>query len=143
MEQTMTWTRGALATFLLVSLFWASVVPAVEKPEAVEAEGPRVARMITCTAVEAQEPIGAADRFPADAGRLFCFTEMRDAEGTKIVHAWIHEGTTRARVELQVKSPRWRTWSSKRLPPEWTGQWEVKVLSEDGLVLETVSFVVE
>ena len=110
-----------------------------------EAESPEspVARAVVCAEVVDREPVGAADTFGSEVGRLFCFTEIRGLEGTTITHAWIHEGKTRARVELPVRSNRWRTWSTKKVSPDWTGQWEVKVLDADGIVLSTQEFVVE
>lgn len=102
-----------------------------------------VARAQVCTDVVDREPVNPSTSFGADVGQLYCFTEIRGAEGTTITHAWIHEGTTRARVDLPVRSPRWRTWSSKQILPAWTGNWQVKVLDADGVVLDTLDFVVE
>ena len=110
-----------------------------------EAESPEspVARAVVCADVVDREPEGAADSFSGDVGRLFCFTEIRGLDGTTITHAWIHEGKTRARVDLPVRSSRWRTWSTKKISPDWTGQWQVKILDADGIVLSTQDFVVE
>jgi len=106
-------------------------------------ESPSVAEAAVCTAVEDRAPVGAAESFPAGTEQLVCFTDLRDAAGQTIVHTWIHEGTTRARVELEVGGDRWRTWSSKKLLPEWTGSWQVKVMTANGAVLETLDFTVE
>lgn len=105
--------------------------------------GPRVAEAAVCTAIEERAPVGAGTTFPAGTERLFCFSDLRDASGLTVVHTWIHEGTTRARVELEVGGDRWRTWSSKQLLPEWTGSWQVKIMTADGAVLETLDFTVE
>ena len=110
---------------------------------AVGAMAIEVAQAAICTAVEEREPVGVAESFPASIDRLYCFTDLRGAEGETVVHAWIHEGTTRARVELTARADRWRTWSSKQILPAWTGQWEVKVLTAEGAVLHTSSFTVE
>jgi hypothetical protein len=48
-----------------------------------------------------------------------------------------------AHVELTVGSPDWRTVSSKSLLPDWTGEWEVRVLDAAGNLLRTESFTVE
>ena len=48
-----------------------------------------------------------------------------------------------ARVELNVGSGYWRTWSSKAILPEQTGPWEVKVLDAEGTVLAAAGFVIE
>mgnify|MGYP006280695539 CR=1 FL=1 len=111
-------------------------------PEAA-ADVPRVAEAAVCVGVEDRAPVGAAESFPADTERLYCFTDVRDAGGSTVVHAWIHEGTTRARVELEVGGDRWRTWSTKQILPDWTGSWQVKVMTADGAVLETLDFTVE
>jgi len=88
-------------------------------------------------------PEQAGEVFPAGTERLWCYTRVQGAAlPVDIVHAWYHEGETRARVSLPVRSPDWRTWSSKLLLPAWTGHWEVKVLDPDGLVLASRTFTI-
>jgi hypothetical protein len=101
-----------------------------------------VARAAIATGIEEHEPEGSAVEFPPGVDRLFCFTQIAGADGETIVHAWIHEGTTRARVELEIGSPLWRTFSSKQILPSWTGNWQVKILTEAGAVLKTIDFSV-
>ncbi len=87
---------------------------------------------------------GEAATFPAGTDRIFCRTLITGAEEpTSVVHVWYHEGKTMARVELAVGSSHWRTKSSKRLLPEWTGAWEVRVLDAAGTLLESATFTVE
>ncbi|MCX5752763.1 MAG: DUF2914 domain-containing protein, partial [Candidatus Krumholzibacteria bacterium] len=40
-------------------------------------------------------------------------------------------------------SASWRTWSSKKILPEWQGTWRVDVLAPDGEVLKSGSFAVK
>ena len=92
---------------------------------------------------EARTPTDVAESFPADTDRLWCYTRVTGAQQPlEIVHTWYHEGETRARVGLPVRSSDWRTWSRKDILPGWTGQWVVKVLDPDGLVLATRSFTI-
>jgi len=91
---------------------------------------------------ESRQPEGAGDRFSSDVGHLTCFTKIKGGEGTEVVHAWIHEGHTRARVTLKIGSDSWRTWSTKRILRSWTGRWEVKIMTPDGVVLKSVPFTV-
>ncbi|HKI83348.1 MAG TPA: DUF2914 domain-containing protein [Candidatus Krumholzibacteria bacterium] len=107
-----------------------------------QAHGPKVVNAAVCRAVEDRKPVEAGDRFPSDVGSLSCFCRVVHGKGTKIVHAWIHDGQTRARVELEVGSDSWRTWSTKRILPSWTGSWEVKIMTPDGVVLDSVAFTV-
>ena len=119
-----------------------AVMPAAVAQEAGSGDSP-VHRAVVCSDVVDREPVGAGTAFSKDVDRVFCFTEIRDLEGATITHAWIHEGTTRARVELDVRSTRWRTWSYKDMRPEWTGRWQVKILDAEGIVLATQEFVLE
>jgi hypothetical protein len=92
----------------------------------------------------AKTPVESADTFPADVGRVICFTRVIGAaEPTTITHAWYHEGNTMAKVDLDVGSASWRTYSSKNVLPSWTGSWEVRVLDASGVVLASKSFTIE
>lgn len=88
--------------------------------------------------------VDPADQFTPDVETIFCLTRIQGLEApTTVTHAWYHEGEAMARVSLNVGSSDWRTWSSKRILPAWTGRWEVKVLDETGKVLHTSAFVIE
>jgi len=87
---------------------------------------------------------GSAVEFAADTPQVFCLTRIRGlAAPAQVTHAWYHEGRTMARVDLNVGSGDWRTWSSKKLLPSWTGHWEVKVLDANGTVLASAGFDVK
>ena len=88
--------------------------------------------------------VGPAVEFGPDVEQVYCLTRIRGLESpTTVTHAWYHEGQAKARVELKIGSSDWRTWSSKRILPAWTGSWEVKVLDATGKVLATFGFAVE
>ena len=48
-----------------------------------------------------------------------------------------------AEVKLPVRSSNWRTFSSKNIMPEWTGQWIVDIADEDGTVIYSLPFTVK
>jgi hypothetical protein len=103
-----------------------------------------VVEAVVCQEVVDRAPVGISDTFPAGTERVFCFTRIDAAEGeTAITHNWYHQGTLKASVVLPVRASSWRTWSSKSLLPEWTGEWMVEVLSQDGTPLESVVFFVQ
>jgi hypothetical protein len=65
------------------------------------------------------------------------------AEGvTEITHVWYFANEERAKITLPVRSPSWRTFSSKKIRPHEVGQWFVDVVSADGQVLQTIQFKV-
>ncbi len=106
--------------------------------------GLSVGRALFARGVVAREPVGVARVFPPDVGEVYFFTHVLGAETpTEILHVWIYDGREVAIVPLAVESPSWRTWSSKRILPEWRGDWTVEVRDLDGTVLYTGTFRVE
>ena len=88
-------------------------------------------------------PVEAASSFPASVGKLFCFTKITGAlNPTHITHVWSFDGTERARVELEVNSSSWRTYSSKFIENQEVGAWRVEVVDSAGNVLQTLDFEV-
>jgi hypothetical protein len=86
-------------------------------------------------------PVDTASAFPADVGRLACWTRVTGAAGTTIQHVWIR-GTDEYPVSLQVGGSPWRVWSTKQIPAEWAGDWRVEVRDGAGHVLATAQFKV-
>lgn len=93
---------------------------------------------------ENRELVGETAVFAAGIERIACLTRLEGLEApTSVTHVWYRDGKTMARVDLNVASSNWRTWSSKRLLPDWTGHWEVKVLDSDGRILGSAGFDVQ
>lgn len=88
--------------------------------------------------------IGEAVAFSPEVERVYCFTRVHGLHPpSTVTHVWYHEGRTISRVDLNIGSENWRTWSFKSQFPGWTGSWEVKVLNEDGMVLGSATFEVQ
>lgn len=97
-----------------------------------------------CTGIEERMPVGVAENFSADVGKVYFWCKvMGAADTTFIKHVWSYQGQEMAVVELPVRSSSWRTWSYKTLLPEWTGEWEVKAIDANGEVLEDLTFTIE
>lgn len=102
-----------------------------------------VERAVVASAIEEREPVGIADRFPEDVGSVYYHTTLTGDFGeTTLEHVWLHQGEEMARVALRVRGPRWRTWSAKKIPPAWSGSWEVKLVDGSGAVLHSTRFTV-
>jgi len=115
--------------------------PVPEKPgSARPVSGSTVARAIFTTDVSSREPIDTVTTLGASARKVYFFTDIRNCTGDAVIHRWIYRGRTMAEVKLSVGGPRWRTWSSKNLLPEWSGRWSVEVVDTAGTVLLTRSF---
>jgi hypothetical protein len=88
-------------------------------------------------------PVEAGSSFPVSVDKLFCFTKITGAlNPTHVTHVWSFDGTERARVELAVNSPSWRTYSSKNIENQEVGAWRVEVVDSAGKVLQTLNFEV-
>lgn len=102
-----------------------------------------ISRGAIARSVENLEPVGEATSFPADVGRLSCFTRVEGAQAdTVIYHVWKHGDQVLAKVQLDVRSPSWRTHSNKNILPSWTGAWSVDVEDAEGRVLMTLPFTI-
>ncbi len=95
------------------------------------------------TGVQDREPVGIDTSFGSDVGQVFCWAKIVGAsDSTAATFVWLRNGDEMARVDLPVKSPLWRTWSSKKIKPDWTGDWEVRILNPGGEVLKSLSFTI-
>ncbi len=97
-----------------------------------------------CTDVVNRNCENANSRFYASAGRLYGFTKIIGArDDTYVTHVWYFGDRERARVKLSVRSPNWRTNSSKKIQPHEIGDWHVDVVGADGQVLMTIPFEIQ
>ena len=98
--------------------------------------------IIFCTGVEERQPVGANSQFFSSLERVFCFTRIKGAIGeTKIYHVWYFGEDEKAKVELNVGSSDWRTWSSKRISDKYSGAWRVDIVLEDDQVIGSKEFI--
>ncbi len=101
----------------------------------------KVERIVVSTAVEERQPVGESDTFADSVGTLYCYTEIRGmGDSTTVSHVWYHGENRRADVQLNVRGYRWRTWSTKVIQRDWTGDWRVDVVSADGKILKSKRF---
>ena len=133
-----------LGLWLVLSVLILAGLPDAHAQESNATSSLKVAEAVLATSVENLTPKGVSDRFPADVGRVFAFTRIQGARGeTFVKHLWYHEDRLMAEVELAVRSPNWRTYSSKRITPHMKGNWRVDITDPEGTVLESLTFVVE
>jgi len=103
---------------------------------------PTVVGAVVCLDIQEREPVEPAHSFPADVGTVWCWSKIKDGQGTTIKHVYYYENVEKGAVELTVGSPLWRTYSSKQVPSNWTGQWRVDIVDAYGNVLKSLDFVI-
>lgn len=108
-----------------------------------QAGGVSVDGAILTTGVRDHMPVDTLSAVPADVGRVFLWTRITGAQdSTTVVHVWYRGEEEVARVDLPVNSRDWRTYSTKRILPSWTGPWRVEIRDVNGQVVQTVNFTV-
>jgi hypothetical protein len=98
------------------------------------------------TGIEDHTPTGVAESFPRDAGMLWCYSKIAGGDGDpwgSIVHRWYYGEKLMAEVTLAIRSPLYRTYSSKNILPGWGGQWRVEIVDARGTTLKTMNFTVQ
>lgn len=114
--------------------------PAPTEPGAAS-HGLKIQRAVVATGVIDREPVGVDTTFTSDTGTLCFFTHLENpGPVTTIDHVWYHGAEEMARIPLRIETPTWRTWSSKRIRPDWTGLWRVEVQDARGRVIRSLEF---
>lgn len=103
-----------------------------------------LAEAVVCQDVVNRAPVGSGDVFAKEIPKVYCFTHVIGATpGTQLTHNWYYQGTLKASVKLKVGSSDFRTWSSKTMIPQWSGEWMVEILSADGKPMESIIFTLK
>jgi hypothetical protein len=106
--------------------------------------GLSVEEMVFCAAVQDRAPSLPDTAFASTVESVSCFVKVVGAaDTTAITQVWYYNDREISRVELPVKSASWRTWSSKKILPEWQGTWRVDVVAPGGEVLKSGSFAIK
>lgn len=137
--------RSTTRTLVLAGAAWALFAAAPDvaaAQEGVESDV-TVSSAVVATGVQDREPVGGATSFPADVGTVYFYTVFEGDFGEAgFEHVWLRDGEEMARVPLTARGPRWRTWSSKTIPPDWAGSWTVRVVDTNGNELSSVDFTI-
>ncbi len=104
-----------------------------------------VARASICENVVNHEPKGKSNAFPADVGKVYCFSHIKGAkDSVTVLHKWYKDGKAVGSVPLSVWSPSFRTYSLRAVEPGSKGTWRVEIIDgETGAVMKDVSFSIE
>ena len=151
-KQVLVFVMAAAVVMLLGGHLVAQTQPSAPAQEATPAQEAQIVQEPSNLQVELaviskdvidRAPVEAGSSFPVSVGKLFCFTKITGAlNPTQVTHVWSFDGAERARVELAVNSPSWRTYSSKNIEKQEVGAWRVEVIDSAGNVLQTLNFEV-
>ncbi|MDH5631421.1 MAG: DUF2914 domain-containing protein [Gammaproteobacteria bacterium] len=109
----------------------ATVTPAAEAgSDATSVHTGNVVRATFASAIQNREPVDHINE--ANASQIYYFSELRGMAGQRVTHRWEYNGEIMAEVPFEVGGERWRIYSSKRLLPDWKGEWKASVIANDG-----------
>lgn len=131
---------------VLLTVLGTKHVSEAQAPSKPVSGSPSVQEMVIATDVKKLKPLGVGESFPATVEKLFCFTRIAGMSAkaeTKVHHFWFYGDRLVQVMVLPVKGFNWRTYSSRTIPPEWTGSWRVDITAEDGTLLKSVSFTIQ
>lgn len=115
--------------------------PMQESMDEPAAPAAKLEQLAVCTSVEERKPVGEAEAFPSDVGKLWCFTWVAGAEPPmQIYHRWFVGDRLVNEIPINVRGERWRCWSTKTILPSWSGPCHVEVVTESGDILGTQEF---
>ena len=117
-------------------LIMATLVLALIVPSAVFAANEvDIDRAVFCTSLDDREPANELESVPYGEKNVYFFTKILNANATVVTHLWTYNDIEIARVQLNVGSDQWRTWSSKQIWHLTPGELKVQVLDADNLIL--------
>ncbi len=134
---------GVFRILSVASLLAAPGLVSGQMEEMEKSSDVKISRAAICMQVEEREPAEIDTVFRPDVGQLYAFTQVEGIPGpTRITHVWYHGDQEMFRKDLQIGNNGWRTWTSKKILPSWTGPWKVAILDQDGAPLKTLEFTI-
>lgn len=125
------------------------VVKNVQKVPAdnIEKFNPNITRAQLAQGVNKLEPFGEIE-LPilvdkSKAASVTYFTEVNNMQGETVFHEWLQDGKSIYKRKINIRGDRWRISTSKLFPYNSIGQWQVRIINQQGDILHKIDFSVE
>jgi hypothetical protein len=129
--------RSLLNMFCLLLLLAAPASASAQD----ESEGLTLVNAVMCEKIVDSQPVNETVVFSISADKAVCFTYFNPVpESTHIFHRWFRRDRLSARIKLQVRPPRWSTFSRIQFRDGDKGPWRVEVTDAEGKLLTTLRF---
>lgn len=94
-----------------------------------------------CEEVKEHVPRNPAIVFSITIGKVFCYTSFDPVpEKTFIYHNWFHRDKISTKIKLNLKPPRWSTYSRIQLREADKGPWHMEITDNKGNILRVLRF---
>ncbi|WP_416306599.1 DUF2914 domain-containing protein [Neptunicella sp. SCSIO 80796] len=99
---------------------------------------PQISELQLTTFIQQRQPVDNLNHQvlieKGQIGKVYFYTRAENLANKQIIHRWLYQGQHKADVTLTIGSQNWRTYSSKRIRPDWTGKWQVQVLVDEQII---------
>ncbi len=101
----------------------------------------KLERAVVCLDVEGGDPVLAKSAFNKNIDYLYCHTTVSGPEGGySLYHRWIHRGEQVSEFRLSGDGRHSKLWSKREMSYKMAGDWQVKIIAENGEELGAVEF---
>ncbi|OQK18464.1 hypothetical protein AU255_11795 [Methyloprofundus sedimenti] len=113
----------------------------------IEEFNPNITRAQFAQGVNKLEPFGEIE-LPilvdkSKAKSVTYFTEVKNMQGKTVFHEWLKDGKSIYKRKINIRGDRWRVSTSKLFPYNSIGQWQVRIINQQGDILHKIDFSVE
>ncbi len=103
-----------------------------------------VTRALLAKGIYRKEPVGNIE-FPlvlnkTEAKSVFYFTEIIDMKGKYLYHQWLRGNQLVYKRKINILGNRWRASTSKLIPYSKAGDWTVRLVNKQGVILNEIKF---
>lgn len=96
---------------------------------------------VICEEIFANAPRNRTVVFSVAKEKVVCYTAFESVpEKTFIYHNWFHRDIPSSRIRLELRPPRWSTYSSIQIRRTDIGPWRVEITDATGQVLRVLRF---
>jgi len=119
----------------------------LSQPSESQYSNPHITRAQLAQGINKLTPYGQVD-LPllvdnTKAQGLFYFTEVIDMKGSTVFHEWLKDDKSIYKRKVIIRSNKSRFYTSKLFPYTSVGQWQVRIITEQGEILHKINFSVE
>lgn len=131
---------GAIVTLQFFLIFPLSLLKNINLANA---EQLKLFEAVMCEGIYADTPRNPTSVFSASKEKAVSFSVFDPVpQKTVIYHNWYHRDVPSAKIRLQLKPPRWSTYSSIQLRKTDIGPWRVEITDDQGKVFGILRFSV-
>lgn len=121
--------------------------PVSKQPSKVEYLNSHITQAQLSLGINKLKPYGKVD-LPllvdnTKATGIFFFTEVNDMRGRTVFHEWLKEGKSIFKLKAIIRGDNTGFYTSKLFTPRSVGQWQVRIITDQGEVLHKIDFLVE